>query len=78
MKIKLTISTNWGSSDSPKHELTIDGKHNRSIGPLCDCPEDAIIGRDLIDGYHLIRYIQMGYDAAQRGEALDIMITKKK
>lgn len=55
-----------------RHEVKVDGKSVARIYPLCECPEDAIIGRDLIDGNDIFGYIKMGYDAAKRGEELSI------
>lgn len=71
MKVVLKISGK-DKDNGPRHEVEIDGKFNKSIGPLCECPEDAIIGRDLVDGYDICKYIQIGYDAAKRGEELTI------
>ncbi len=34
---------------------------------LCDNPEDAIIGRDLIDGYDIKYYIDLGMRYRSRG-----------
>ncbi len=34
--------------------------------------EDAIIGRDLIDGHDIAHAIRLGYEAGKRGETLDI------
>lgn len=38
------------------------------VGPLCECPEDAIIGRDLISCYIIIKYMKMAYEAGKNGE----------
>ena len=74
MKLTLTIERN---DYSCSHDLQIDDKHVH-IGDLSECPEDAIIGRDLIDGHDILRYIQMGYDAAKRDEMLEITIKEIK
>lgn len=69
MKVVLKISGE-DKDDGPRHEVEIDGKFYRKVSPLCECPEDAIIGRDLVDGNDICKYIQMGFDAAKRGEDL--------
>lgn len=54
------------------HSLEINGDEVQYIQDLSDCPEDAHIGRDLIDGNDIISYIQLGYNAAKNGEELNI------
>lgn len=34
---------------------------------LCECPEDAIIGRDLFSGYEYIEAIKLGMELAKQG-----------
>ena len=41
-----------------------------NVSDLCDCPEDAIIGRDLVDCNDIQEWIKYGYDAAKRGDEL--------
>lgn len=41
---------------------------NEYVGPLCECPEDAIIGRDLISCDTIIKYMRMAYEAGVNGE----------
>lgn len=41
-----------------------------SVGDLSECPEDAIIGRDLVDCKDIAYWIMYGYDAAKRGYEL--------
>lgn len=41
-----------------------------SVSDLYECPEDAIIGRDLVDCNDIKGWIQYGYDAAKRGDEL--------
>lgn len=38
------------------------------VGPLCECPEDAIIGRDLISCGAIIGYMKQAYEAGKNGE----------
>lgn len=41
-----------------------------SVSDLSECPEDAIIGRDLVDCNDIKEWIKYGYDAAKRGDEL--------
>ena len=47
-----------------------EGNHIDSeyVGPLCECPEDAIIGRDLISCSTIIEYMKKAYEAGVDGE----------
>jgi hypothetical protein len=71
MYIELKIGSDCNSS--PIHELCINRKGMVTIQDLSECPEDAHIGRDLVDGHDIIRYIKMGYEAGKNGEDLDII-----
>lgn len=69
MKIELkTGERNYRSI----HKLNINDKHFVTITDLSENPEDAIIGRSLIDGYGLLDFIEMGYNAGKNGEELEI------
>jgi hypothetical protein len=70
--MKITLNTSMDSNDSPRHRLVINGKEDVVIQDLGECPEDAHIGRDLVDGSDIIKYIKMGYEAAKNGEDLEI------
>ena len=49
------------------HEV-MDGNHCIfSCSNLDDCPEDAIIGRDLFDGYDYIKALKLGMKLAEEG-----------
>jgi hypothetical protein len=76
MKIWLRVGTD--ECDSIHHSLVINDKcaTGWEIYALNECPEDAIIGRRLIDGYDLIEAITLGYEAAKQGELLEINIIK--
>ena len=71
MKVLLKISTNE-YDDTPTHNLEINGEESATITSLSECPEDAIVGRDLIDGKDIIKYIKMGFEAGKRNEELII------
>ena len=53
-----------------KEQVNIDYdgiKGGFSVFDLCDCPEDAIIGRDLFTAYDFINAIYIGMDIAAKG-----------
>ena len=75
MKIVLREQVDDYEGDTT-HWLLIDGKLNKCIRSLSECPEDARIGRDLMGGGEIIDYIRMGYDAAKRGEPLDVEVVR--
>lgn len=60
------------------HQVFVDDKKIAHISPFTDCPEDAIIGRDLLDGNDVIKFIKMGYEAAKRGEDIETIITNEE
>lgn len=68
MKIELIITTD--EDCGKRHRVFVDGKEKWYIGPLWECPEDAIIGRDLIDGYDLIEAVKLGFELGSNGGAL--------
>lgn len=55
------------------HELYVNDKLSERISDLSECPEDAHIGRDLVDGNDIISYIKMAYEAGKNGEELEIV-----
>lgn len=75
MKIKIIQRTDY--NDYLQEEMEIDGKYSVSVYPLCECPEDAIIERDLVGCSDIADYMQKAYDAAKRGEELEIIVEKE-
>ena len=71
--MKVTLRTNTAEFGEERHELLVDNGPRHYIGPLCECPEDAIIGRSLIDGYDLLNLIKIAHVAGKAGEALEIV-----
>lgn len=43
-----------------------------SVYPLCECPEDAIIGRSLISCSRILDLMLLAYNAGKNGEELTI------
>lgn len=73
--MKITITRTQDSDNGERQKIKIEGGRQWSIFPLCDCPEDAIVGRGLVDADDLVSAIKAGFDAAKNGETLDIVDT---
>ena len=71
MKVTLTIRQSNGTTI---HQIQVDDVHIKNIHDLAQYPEDAVIGKCLVDGQQIIQYIQMGFDAAMRGETLEFEV----
>lgn len=70
--MKIDIYT-WEDDEGYKRQaLYIDEVDRKYVGPLCECPEDAIIGRDLIDCEDLLIYFKAGYETAKKGETFEV------
>jgi hypothetical protein len=48
-------------------QVSDEGKNIFSVYNLNECPEDAIIGRDLFDAYDYIRAVRYGIELAKQG-----------
>lgn len=42
-------------------------KDNFYVSDMCECPEDAIIGRDLFDAYNFIDAVRLGMSLRDAG-----------
>lgn len=58
------------------HEVEINNVNNFRAYNMNECPEDAIIGRDLFDGYDYINAVKYGLKLAKDGY-IDIEIEVK-
>lgn len=54
-----------------QHVLLLNGEPVFRAHNLNDCPEDAIIGRDLFDGSQAIRLIELGYKLGQANDPIE-------
>lgn len=72
MKIVITVSTDSDYYES--EAMTIDGKDSVSVHPLCECPEDAIIGRDLISCQEIAELMKKAYTAGKNGEKFEVEV----
>lgn len=74
--MKITLNVTKDSDHLTSHSLKIDDeKYGLNIHSLCDCSEDAIIGRDLVDGSHIIKYMEIAYMAGKNGESFEVIKT---
>ena len=75
MNIKVAYGT-FDSLDSWE-QMFIDGKDELFVTDLSECPEDAIIGRDLVSCQKVVQYMIMAYEAGKRGELLKVEVKKE-
>jgi len=71
MKKFLTVVTQRNDYRT-KQVLYIDTDEQLGVYDLSECPEDAIIGRDLVDCDDIAKYIKMGAMFAREGFRLVI------
>ena len=77
MDIKITIG---GGDDfgERSEEMEINGRYSCSVGPLCECPEDAIIGRSLISCEDIAALMKRAHAAGAAGEEFKIELVKEE
>ena len=74
MKIRLEIGETREGYET--NDLYIDDKPVIYIYPLCECPEDAIIGRGLVSGPDIINRMRGAYEAGKKGEEFEVETIK--
>ena len=70
--MNIEISIGKDSNDSERQRMKIDGKHRLTVAALCECPEDAIIGRDLVSCRAVSSYMREAYEAGKRGDEFNV------
>ena len=65
--MRVKIVTTEDRDDNTRQRLEINGKKVLSVNPLCECPEDAIIGRDLVDCDTIADLMQQAFKAGADG-----------
>jgi|WetSurMetagenome_2_1015567.scaffolds.fasta_scaffold12484_6 hypothetical protein len=70
MKITLNVTKAYHQC----HEVLIDGLPLVEIYDLNESPEDAIIGRGLVDGDDIIRFMKLAYEAGKKQEEFQVEI----
>ena len=73
MTIKFSKNDNVDGYDGRAERMDVydrDGKRigGEYVGPLCECPEDAVIGRSLVSCAAIVDYMRMAYEAGRNGE----------
>lgn len=73
MTIKFRENDNVDGYDSRAEQMDVYDPNGKRIGgeyvsPLCECPEDAIIGRSLVSCATIIDYMRKAYEAGKNGE----------
>lgn len=75
IEIKCWVDNDYGNTT---HGMKINGKHALTVGGLSECPEDAIIGRDLVDCCQVSQFMAEAHKAGVAGEKLNIIIIEVK
>lgn len=71
--MKVLIQTSENSDGAMIQKIVFNDTTERHFYPLYECPEDATLERDMTNADDIAAYIKMGYDAAKRGEDLEII-----
>lgn len=70
MKIKVIEGANNGQATWQR--MLINGEEVLSVYPLYECPEDAIIGRDLVSCDEVVNFMRRAYEAGKNGEEFSV------
>ncbi len=68
--MRIVIKTRVGRDELQRQRMDIDGVQRLHVGPLCECPEDAIIERDLVSCDDVVKYMVEAHAAGLRGEEM--------
>jgi hypothetical protein len=66
MEVKIIKS--YDENDSRSEEMYINEKFAESAYPMCECPEDATLERDLISCSRIAKLMELAYIAGKNGE----------
>ena len=72
--MELKVISTENKDDCISQKLMLDGKEKLSVSPLWECPEDAIIGRDLISCNEIADLMALAFKAGKNGEEFNIII----
>lgn len=72
--MNIEITTGMDADNLEHQAMKIDGKERLFVGPLCECPEDAIIGRDLVSCKAVSSFMREAYEAGKRGEEFNVIV----
>jgi hypothetical protein len=76
--MKIIITETDTADRGPRQVMEIDGRESLHVCGLCDCPEDAIIGRDLVDCQQVADFMELAYNAGKQGEEFSIVFNGPK
>jgi hypothetical protein len=68
----ITIKESKDYMGCPRERLLINGREKACVNSLCECPEDAIIGRSLISCSQIAEFMRLAWNAAVQGEAFNL------
>jgi len=74
--MKLTIVTGETPNDElPWDSVTIDDSDDPAYTawPLCECPEDAFVGRSLLSAERVANLMKLAHAAGARGEPFEVV-----
>jgi hypothetical protein len=69
--MNIVVQTQNDNDYGCRQQLIINGKKRQYVGSLCECPEDAIIGRDLVSCSEIVSFMKEAYEAGKNGESFD-------
>lgn len=69
-KMKIKIVTTVDEYELQSQTMFIDDKKQLVVRDLYENPEDATIGRDLVDCHEIYAYMKKAHQAGLRGEEL--------
>lgn len=73
MKINITITEDGDNQQI--QTMAIDGKKRLCVFPLCECPEDAIIGRALVSCKAVSSFMMEAYNAGKNGDEFTVEVS---
>lgn len=75
----LTVYEEINTWYTDRQSVVDDGKTIFSVCNLCECPEDAIIGRDLFDAHDFVRAVEYGMKLAKDGyTSIEVVISNEE
>ncbi len=76
MDIEIKCWKDPSSCGGDAETMRINSQARLSVSSLSECPEDAIIGRDLVDCRQISRFMAEAHKAGANSETLNIKITE--
>lgn len=70
--MKITVKQRENGDYGLSETMLINGEEVLTVAPLCECPEDAIIERDLVSCSEVARFMKRAWAAGRRGEDFSI------